>query len=361
MKTIDYNNTLKTSIIKEAIKVLKDGGLVVYPTDTCYGLGADALNPRAIDKIIKFKGSRKGKPISIAVASQKMAANYIKTNPTAKNIFQNLLPGPITVVCQGKHKVDPRLESSLGTLGIRIPNHSLAQAIIKDFGRPITATSANTSGKKTPYQINDIIKNISPSKRSLIDLIINAGQLPANPPSVVVDTSLDQPSLLRQGKISFSQLKVQSIVTRSPKDTRQLAEKLFQKYSPLLTGRCLIFALQGELGSGKTQFAKGIGLGLQIKQMIKSPTFNIIHEYPFEINKHPGIYYHLDIWRINQDQEAKKLEWEKMIKPNNVIVIEWVEKAKQILNSLTPKTKTKVIWIKLSHLGKNKRRIKFTD
>ena len=94
MKIITTKKTPQKELIRKAIKTLKKGRLVIYPTETCYGLGADATNSKAVDKLIKFKGARKRKPISVAVADKKMAGEYIKLNPTAENIFQNLLLQP---------------------------------------------------------------------------------------------------------------------------------------------------------------------------------------------------------------------------------------------------------------------------
>ena len=357
MIILKLNNTLKRKIIKQVSQVLKNNGLIVYPTETCYGLAADAANSKAVDKLIKFKGFRKGKPISVAVADFSMAKQYIRLNPTAKNIFQNLLPGPITVVCQGKHKVDPRLESQTGTLGIRIPDYPLVLAIIKAFGKPITATSANISSGKTPYLINDILEKLPQSRKKLLALIIDAGPLPHRPPSTVIDTTQDQPEILRLGKIDFSQLKARTIISRSPQETRKLAENLVKKQLKELKNQCLIFALQGELGAGKTQFAKGIGKALGIKETIKSPTFTLIHEYHLP---HKKVFYHIDAWRLQSPEELKQLGIKEIIKPGNIIAIEWIEKGKDFLKQITQKSQSKIVYLDFQHLSKKQRKIRFT-
>lgn len=361
MKVLLLKRTSKKQLIKQAVKTLKAGGLIIYPTETCYGIGADALNSKAVDKLLKYKGGRKGKPVSVAIANQKMAKQYIKINPTAENIFQNLLPGPITVVCEGKHKVDPRLESQIGTLGIRIPDYPLVLNIIETFGKPITTTSANISSGKTPYSIKDILNNLPNSRKKLVSLIINAGVLPSNPPSAVIDTTQDQPKILRQGKIDFSQLQAQSIISHSTRETKQLAERMTKKQLKCLKNKCLIFALQGELGTGKTQFAKGIGKALGITQTIKSPTFTIIHEYPFRFKKTKGVFYHIDAWRLRNSNELLELGIKQMIKPGNIMAIEWIEKGKKLLREHAPKDLVKTIYLNFQHLSKNQRKIKFTD
>ncbi len=175
MKIIKTSDLRLEKIISLASKILKSGGMIIYPTETCYGIGVDSTNIAAVEKLLKYKGDRKGKPISVAVAGKNMADNYIEFNPQAENLFNNFLPGPITVVCQGKHRVVNKLESEKGKLGIRFPNHKLALKIIQTFGKPITSTSANISHGKTPYDIQkDIIDRIPDSKKELIDLIIYA-------------------------------------------------------------------------------------------------------------------------------------------------------------------------------------------
>jgi len=360
MKTISSKKTNQQELIKQAVTVLEKGGVIVYPTETCYGLGADATSPSAVDKIIKFKGFRKRRPISVAVADIKMAQQYATLNPTANNIFTNLLPGPITVVCRGKHKVDPRLEDRTGTLGLRMPDHSLVSKIVSSFGRPITATSANITSQKTPYSITDITDNTSKARLELIDLVIDAGQLPRRPPSAVVDACHDQPEILRQGKIDFSQIEATAVVSHSVAETKKLAANLTKKYLRH-SQKPLVFALQGELGAGKTRFAKGIGKALGIKQIIKSPTFSLVHQYSFDHRSLKRTFFHLDAWRLETPQELTQLGLGSMLEPNNVIAIEWIEKGKKILEKMTKNKPVKIVWIEIESLGKTKRRIRFTE
>jgi len=365
VKILSINNTPKVNLVKEAILSLSKGNLIIYPTETCYGIGADATNAKAVDKVLEFKGFRKGKPISVAVADKKMATAYTRINPSAENILTNLLPGPITVVCEGKHKVDLRLESETGTLGLRIPDYPLVLGIIEKFGKPITATSANPSGANNPYSIADAIKLLSPKKMKLVDLVLNAGELPVNPPSVVVDTTQDQPEILRKGKIDFSKLNAKTIISASPKETKALAMYLLERNWDLLKDKCLIFALQGDLGTGKTQFAKGIGSFIGIDK-ITSPTFTIVHEYPFNLREVRGTFYHIDVWRAQGDKEIRNLGLSRIIKPGNIIAIEWIQKSKGVLEDSIIGKPANIIWLELNHLSAQEgrsekyRRIRFS-
>ena len=358
MKILTINNTVKPKIVKEAVFALKKGGLLIYPTETCYGIGADALNSRAIDNLLKYKGKRKNKAISVAVANQKMAKHYVKINETAENLYKKFLPGPLTVISQSFHKVDPRLESNKKTLGIRIPNYPLVLEIIKTFGKPITSTSANISGGKIPYSIKDTFSQLSEKKKKLISLIINAGTLPHRLPSSVVDTTLNEPAILRQGKINFDQLKTRMFISNSAKETQNFAKKLTKKYILKLKNKTLIFALQGQLGAGKTQFAKGIAQGLKINSNIPSPTFTIVKEYPYKLKGLAGFFYHIDAWRIASNPTALNFIKNYLL-PGNIIAIEWTEKAKAILGKLAKKTKVKVVYVEIKILAQQKRKIRF--
>ncbi len=362
MKIIELRRLTAEKIIDLAVKTLKKGGLVIYPTETCYGIGADATNHASIDKLIKYKGERKNKPISVIVANKKMAQEYVFINKTADNLYKNFLPGALTVVSKGKHKVDFRLESKEGNLGIRIPKNKIVLGITKKFGKPITATSANISNEKTPYQISDILDSLSLKKKNLIDLIIDSGKLPKNPPSTVVDTTLNDINVIRQGTINFDKQSTKSIITKSEIETRKFAQNLMTNYFKYLNSYCIIFALQGELGSGKTQFCKGIGQFLKIKYPITSPTFILLKEYQFNFKNKKKFFYHIDTWRIKNDDELGEIGLKKMIKPGNIIAIEWLQKAKTFLDNFKKRNKVKIIWLEIKYGNKlNQRKIKYYE
>ncbi|KKS30504.1 MAG: Sua5/YciO/YrdC/YwlC family protein, partial [Candidatus Amesbacteria bacterium GW2011_GWA2_42_12] len=175
---------------------------MIYPTETTYGIGVDATNQRAVNALLTYKKRREGKPLSIAVFDMNMAEKFVDLNQAARNIYASFLPGPVTVVSKGKHVVVTGVESENGSLGIRIPAYDLVLQIVKAFGKPITATSANASYKKRPYCLEDIMQFLSPRQKSLIDLVIDAGELPHNEPSTVIDTTLDDVEVLRQGKLT---------------------------------------------------------------------------------------------------------------------------------------------------------------
>ncbi len=178
-------------IIDQAVEILQKGGIIIFPTDTSYGLAADATNPQAIKKIYQIKGRDFNKPISVIVSDIKMAKKYAMITPLVQKLFQAFLPGPLTLV--------------LPSIGIRVPNLKLCLRLAKKLGKPYTATSANLSGQPDCYSVDQIKKQLG-NKIKLIDLIIDAGTLPKIPPSTVLDLTKSPPKILREGPISQKQI-----------------------------------------------------------------------------------------------------------------------------------------------------------
>lgn len=335
--------------IDTAIEVLKTGGLVVYPTETLYGIGADATNPKAVKKLTDYKDRPFGKPYSIAVTDLKMAGEYVELNTTAKNLYKEFLPGPLTVISKGKHKVAKGVESEDGTLGVRIPDYKLVIDIVKKFGKPITATSANASYKKRPYQVSDILDNISDKQKNLIDLIIDVGNLPHNEPSTVIDTSLDDTITLRQGEIKLSNKN--EILSRNEESTENLAKEIWQKYETHKGRRAIIFALEGEMGAGKTIFTKGLARAIGITELVTSPTFALENEYQTGKEK----LFHFDAWRLENSEELNALGFENLIKNKSVISVEWAERVSDTIREFDDEAI--IIWVKIVFGKKENERI----
>lgn len=311
-----------------ALAALSRGELVIYPTETCYGIAADATNHVAVTKLLAYKGDRH-RQVAVAVSDRSMAEKYVSLNKIASNLYQEFLPGPITLISESLHAVDPRLESATGTLGIRIPAYPLTLLLINQFGRAITATSANTSGKKEPYSLEDWQKYTTKDKQSMVSLFLDAGKLADRPTSTVVDTTLNDPAILRQGELIFPTLS-HDFTTTSPATTQIFAAELTHKYLSLTRRFPLILALQGDLGVGKTQFVKGVAMELGITLNISSPTYTLLKEYPYN----NGTLYHLDTWRLSDPNELETtIHLKSLLKPGNIIAIEWAGKAVELLKA----------------------------
>jgi len=321
-------------VASTAAKILAAGGIVIYPTETVYGVGVDATNPVAVLKVLKYKSRREGKPLSIAVTDQKMAEKFVDLNDQAKNIYQRFLPGPVTVVSADLGQVAPGVASEFATLGIRISSHPLVAAMVEKFGRPITATSANASGKKRPYTLQDIFSRLSAKQLGLIDLAIDAGTLPPNQPSTVIDTTLSTPLIMRQGELmatnpseasqsDHTSATVADFKSTSATETSQIAGKWLLKYWDQIKTTGLIIGLNGSLGAGKTVLTQGVGQFLQIPDQIVSPTYNYILEYDFNRHGATGKLQHLDAWKINNLTEYQRLDLPKLMRPGTLLIIEW--------------------------------------
>lgn len=358
MEIISIKDTKESIVLQKVVEVLSSGGLVIYPTETTYGIGADATNVKAVQKLLCYKKRREGKPLSIAVSDIHMASNYVEVNEQAKHIYETFLPGPVTVVSAGKHKVAPGVESELGTLGVRIPSYDLVINIVKTYGKPITATGANASYKKRPYSVEDIFNNISSKQKELIDLVLDAGQLPHNEPSTVIDTTLNEVSVLRQGSVSFTEKN--EVITHDEIETQELGKKVIQKYKNILSYKAIVICLEGELGAGKTQFSKGVAKGLGVKAPIVSPTFTLSRNYPFEGEGKMLEFVHIDTWRMFDAGELEMLGFQNSIDNCHVIVIEWANKMLEFIKQYSDEAK--IIWVKFSYGKKeNDRIITYSD
>ncbi|HRN85779.1 MAG TPA: L-threonylcarbamoyladenylate synthase [Candidatus Dojkabacteria bacterium] len=354
MKILELNVKNKKSVIDEAVAVFKNGGLVVYPTETCYGAGVMATNENAVKKLLKYKKRPSGKAISIAVANIEMAKSYVIINKTAESVYEKFLPGPVTVVSESKNNVADGIASEFNTLGVRIPNFEFMLDVIEELGSPITATSANSAGKKTPYNVADILDNLSENQKSLIDLIIDAGQLPKNPPSTVVDTTRESMQILREGSLDISK---DGLLVTSEEEMREHGEKFMEKNFSALTEKGLLIFLNAELGAGKTQFVKGIAKSMGIEEVVKSPTYSIMEEY----DAPRGKLIHIDTWRLTNISELKQLMISKYLKKGSVIAIEWSAGVEEYFNEMANAKGIKTVKIDINYIDENKRRLMIWD
>lgn len=320
--------------VREAVSMLRSGGLIIFPTETTYGAGVDACNQSAINKLLTYKSRREGKPLSIAVTDQEMATRYVELNDQARVLYHQFLPGPVTIVSKGRGVVAKGVESEFGTLGVRIPDYPLVIELVKQLDRPITATSANGSGKKRPYSVEDVLSRLSAKQHAQIDLILDAGRLPNRPPSTVIDTTLSTPITLRQGIIKLNTTETTTVHTHSEAETKRLAGQLLLKQWDAVNTGPIVLALDGPLGSGKTIFAQGVAEFLGISGPIVSPTYTYNEEYAFIRHQTKGTLYHLDMWKVDTQAQFERLEFAHLLKPKTVIVIEWWQQIERFVRSL---------------------------
>lgn len=339
------------NIIEKTGKVLRQSGLVIFPSDTVYGALVDATDEKAVKKLISFKSRPPGKAISVFVSSFKMIDNFVEVNKKQNEMLQEILPGPFTIILPSKHKTSRLLESEKGTLGVRLPSYQLINQLSHKYGKAITATSANLSGRAPHYSVESLLWALTESKKQLIDLVVDAGKLPRNKPSTIIDLSLPKIKILRQGEIIFKDSR--TFISVSPNQTKEIAKLLISRWLKKNLTKPLIFIIQGELGVGKTVFVKGVGDYLGVKNII-SPSFVIYYEYPVSGNLISRLV-HIDLYNIEESDEFKYLGLEKYLKDKNLLCFEWGEKTGEILNLL--QKKGKIIYINMKYINEQKREI----
>ena len=185
--------------IQRAVEVLERGGIIIYPTDTVYGIGCDLFNKKAIERIYQLKGKERKKPLSFIVPNLKDISTYAMVSDFSYRILRRLLPGPYTFVLPATRMVPKRIAKvNKKTIGIRIPDNKICQMLLAEFPNPIISTSANLSGTAV---LNDPIE-IEAELGKLVDLILDCGRLGLEA-STVVDLTEKKPKILRSGKGEF--------------------------------------------------------------------------------------------------------------------------------------------------------------
>lgn len=336
MQRIQINPNNWTSSIAAATAVLSAGGLVIFPTETTYGAGVDATNPDGVAKLLAYKARREGKPLSIAVPTQTAAEQYVELTDSARKLYAQFLPGPVTVVSKSRGGIAAGVESEFGTLGVRIPDYPFMLELLAAYGKPITATSANMSDGARPYNIDKLLADLPAKQLGLIDLILDAGELPHNEPSTVIDTTLSTPLTMRAGELTaaatlsaaLENTSAATFTTTSAQETSDLAGKLLLKHWNTIKASGLVIGLDGPLGAGKTVFTKGVAQFLGITETISSPTYSYINEHEYLRHDVAGMLYHLDVWKIDDAETFARLEFENLLKPRTVVVVEWWDQVK---------------------------------
>lgn len=188
--------------LSQALQVLKEGGIVAFPTDTVYGLGASVHHAQAIARIYEAKKRSRENPIPILIANMlDLRRVALSPPPMARRLAKHFWPGPLTLVVWRKPTL-PEEISALSTVGIRVPDHPVAQALLTIAG-PLAVTSANKSAEPTACTAEEVFEGLG----GRIDLILDGGRTPGGKPSTVVDCTQASPRLLREGPISEEEIR----------------------------------------------------------------------------------------------------------------------------------------------------------
>ena len=199
---IDPQQSSPQSLIS-AVEILRAGGVVVYPTETFYGLGVDALNQKAIKKIFAIKKRSLSQPLLILIPDQDYLPRYVADVPAnAHRLMEHFWPGPLTMVFFASPQLPSILTAGTKKIAIRISPHPIARALTSAFAGPLTSTSANISGEQSPATAKEVFSHLG----GMIDLIIDGGKTPGQMPSTIVDVTFSPPQLVREGVVPFSEI-----------------------------------------------------------------------------------------------------------------------------------------------------------
>ncbi|SNX53561.1 L-threonylcarbamoyladenylate synthase [Thermoanaerobacterium sp. RBIITD] len=208
------------NLIDEAAKILLDGGLVAFPTETVYGIGANSLNPDAVKKIFIAKGRPQDNPLILHIAKFEDLYRYVKSVPkNAVIMMENFWPGPLTMIFEKSDIVPSINTAGMNTVAIRMPSNIIAHTLIERAGIPVSAPSANLSGKPSPTEASHVINDLN----GRVDMIIDGGKCDVGVESTVVDMTGEVPTILRPGGITkemiikaIGSVKVDPIVYKKP-------------------------------------------------------------------------------------------------------------------------------------------------
>jgi len=193
---IDPHNP-PSRLIEEAARVIRGKGVIIYPTETLYGLGANPFYPEAVKRLYAIKGREEAKPIPFLIKDQEMLAALVEEcPPIGRQLMERYWPGALTLIFRAKQGLLPPLRSKNGTIGLRISSHPIARRIVEAMDAPLTATSANLAGEE------DLIdgEQLAQLFGSQVDLIIDGGRVPGKG-STVIDLTVSPPRLVREGMI----------------------------------------------------------------------------------------------------------------------------------------------------------------
>lgn len=199
--------------IKQAGKVIREGGIVAFPTETVYGLGANALDPEAVQKIFTAKGRPQDNPLIVHVSSKDISA-YVEEIPmVAQRLMDKFWPGPLTIILKKSSIIPDVTSANLNTVGLRMPKQKIALRLIEESQVPIAAPSANRSGKPSPTTLEHCVRDLD----GRVDVILGGDISDVGIESTIVDCTVEPPVVLRPGGISLELLQqVDSRITIDP-------------------------------------------------------------------------------------------------------------------------------------------------
>ena len=191
------------SAVQRAADVLRNGGLVAFPTETVYGLGADAENPVAVTRVFAVKGRPRTHPVIVHLADAGQIDDWaVDVSPVAHQLASAFWPGPLTLIVHRSERVPDEVTGGRSTVGLRVPAHPVALALLKHFGGALAAPSANRFGRTSPTTAQHVLEDLGTD----VDFILDGGDCAVGVESTIVDTTVDPPVILRPGGVSSERI-----------------------------------------------------------------------------------------------------------------------------------------------------------
>jgi L-threonylcarbamoyladenylate synthase len=185
-------------LMRQAAAILRQGGLVAFPTETFYGLGAAGLDAAAARRVFAAKGRPASMPLLLLVDSLAMAASVAaEITPRARELMERHWPGALTLILRATPSIPTEVTAGTGTVGVRVPAHAVARALVRALGEPVTAPSANPTGASPPVTAAEVLAQLD----GAVDLILDAGATSGGAPSTVLDVTVEPPRVIRQGAV----------------------------------------------------------------------------------------------------------------------------------------------------------------
>ena len=193
----------KAESFSAALEALQRGEPIVFPTETFYGLGADALNEDAVERVVSLKGRNPDSPIAVIIADREMLSQIVDgVSPVAQKLINRFWPGPLTLVLPAKEGLPAPLLNREGKIGVRVSSHPLATQLTRELGRPLTATSANPSGKEPARTLQEARTYFS----GRVEVFLDGGTLAGKAGSTVAEVIESKLRFIREGEISAEEL-----------------------------------------------------------------------------------------------------------------------------------------------------------
>jgi L-threonylcarbamoyladenylate synthase len=190
----------ESDLMAQAVKILQEGGVIAYPTETFYGLGVDAKNEKAIERLFAVKGRDFRNPIPIVVGDVADLDRVVMGIPDlGRELIDRFWPGPLTLIFGAASSIPERLTAGTGKIGIRISSHPIARLLAQKLSGPLTSTSANRSGQKECVTAQEVLEKIGDD----LDCIIDSGETPGGKGSTILDITQTPPLVLRAGVIDY--------------------------------------------------------------------------------------------------------------------------------------------------------------